>query len=151
MSGVPHSAICFEITETAAIANLAKATHLIDELKTLGCGFSLDDFGSGMSSFGYLKHLPVDHLKIDGAFVRDIARRSDRPRNGRGDQQSRPRHGHYDHRRVCGNAETLAILQEIGVDYAQGFGIARPQAFIMPHSFDQVGATEKGNFSVGRA
>jgi EAL domain-containing protein (putative c-di-GMP-specific phosphodiesterase class I) len=128
--GVPHAAICFEITETAAIANLAKATHLIHELKALGCGFSLDDFGSGMSSFAYLKHLPVDHLKIDGAFVRDIAHDA----IDRAMVEAINKVGH-----VMGittiaecveTPQTLAILEEIGVDYAQGFAIARPHPYI---------------------
>ena len=131
--GVPHSAICFEITETAAIANFAKATNLIRELKALGCGFSLDDFGSGMSSFGYLKHLPVDHLKIDGAFVRDIAidpidRAMVEAINKVGQVM-----GIRTIAESVEDPETLAILKEIGVDYAQGFGIARPEAYIIPH------------------
>ena len=130
--GVPHALICFEITETAAIANLAKATQLIRELKALGCGFSLDDFGSGMSSFGYLKHLPVDHLKIDGAFVRDIA---DDPID-RAMVEAINKVGHVMGITTIAECveipQTLAILEEIGVDYAQGFAIARPHAYIMP-------------------
>ena len=130
--GVPHAAVCFEITETAAIASFARATHFIQELKRLGCGFALDDFGSGFSSFGYLKHLPVDYLKIDGVFVRDIA----------GDPVDRAMVEAINKvGQIMGIAtiaesvetvETLAILQAIGVDYAQGFRISRPKPFILP-------------------
>ena len=146
---VPYKAICFEITETAAIANFIKARQLIRELKALGCGFSLDDFGSGMSSFGYLKHLPVDHLKIDGVFVRDIAVNP----VDRAMVEAINKVGH-----VMGittiaecveTAETLAILQDIGVDYAQGFGVSRPQAYITPESFRSGRRPEIGN-AVGR-
>src|SRR5260221_7503972 len=71
--GVRPQSICFEVTETAAIARLDKATHFIDQMKSLACRFSLADFGAGMSSFAYLKHLPVDFLKIDGGFVKNMA------------------------------------------------------------------------------
>jgi diguanylate cyclase (GGDEF)-like protein len=133
---IPYEAVCFEITETAAIANFARASEVMRELKAEGCGFSLDDFGSGMSSFGYLKHLPVDHLKIDGVFVRDIAR----DRVDRAMVEAINNVGH-----IMGittiaesveTAETLAVLQDIGVDYAQGFGIARPVPYVGLNPFD---------------
>ena len=107
-------------------------------------------FGSGMSSFGYLKHLPVDNLKIDGVFVRDIARDP----VDRAMVEAINKVGQIMGIRTIAESvetpETLAILQEIGVDYAQGFGIARPQAFIMPHLSD-LGVTDEGLVSFGRA
>jgi EAL domain-containing protein (putative c-di-GMP-specific phosphodiesterase class I) len=127
--GIPHDMICFEITETAAIANLDKAERFIRELKTLGCHFSLDDFGAGMSSFAYLKHLPVDLLKIDGSFVKDMAEDPiDRAMVIAINQI-----GHLMGKRTIAEfveSETmLSDLRAIGVDYAQGFGVARPQPF----------------------
>jgi len=132
---IPHQAICFEITETAAIANLDKAKDLMRELRSRGCGFALDDFGSGMSSFGYLKHLPVDHLKIDGAFVRGIAQDP----IDRAMVEAINKVGHL--MSITTIAEcvetphTLMVLNDIGVDYAQGFAIARPTPYIVPHHF----------------
>jgi EAL domain-containing protein (putative c-di-GMP-specific phosphodiesterase class I) len=73
-SGLDASKICFEITETAAVASFSQANRFIQALKELGCKCALDDFGTGLSSFGYLKHFPVDFLKIDGSFVREILR-----------------------------------------------------------------------------
>ncbi|MEO6824976.1 MAG: EAL domain-containing protein [Nitrosospira sp.] len=125
---VPPAGICFEITETAAITNLAEASHLMRKLKEHGCRFSLDDFGSGMSSFSYLKHFPVDYLKIDGSFVKDMI-------NNPIDRAMVEAINHIGHvmqirtiAEYVENAETLEALRTIGVDYAQGYGIERPRS-----------------------
>jgi EAL domain-containing protein (putative c-di-GMP-specific phosphodiesterase class I) len=129
---VDPSRFCFEITETSAIANLAGAAELIRELKAFGCRFSLDDFGCGMSSFSYLKHLPVDYLKIDGSFVRDLTANLV-------DRAMVEAINHVGH--VMGiqtiaecaeDAQTLAALQQVGVDFAQGYGVERPQPWYDP-------------------
>jgi diguanylate cyclase (GGDEF)-like protein/PAS domain S-box-containing protein len=127
-TGVDPALVCFEVTETAAIGNLAKASALMTELRSLGCRFALDDFGSGMSSFGYLKHLPVDFLKIDGGFVCDLLVDPI-------DQAMVEAINHIGHvmglRTIAEFAEDDAIvrrLREIGVDYAQGYALARPAA-----------------------
>jgi diguanylate cyclase (GGDEF)-like protein/PAS domain S-box-containing protein len=120
-------ALCFEITETAAVTSLSNARYLMSELKTRGCKFSLDDFGTGVSSFVYLKSLPVDFLKIDGQFISHVAHD---PVN-RSMVEAIGRVG-----RALGIAtvaecvETQAVLDElkrIGVDFAQGFLLAHPQ------------------------
>jgi len=126
---IPPELICFEITETIAIANLGSAIRFINELKGLGCHFSLDDFCAGMSSFAYLKHLPVDFLKIDGSFVKDML---DDPVN-RAMVEVINHIGHVMGKRTIAEfVETPLIEQallEIGVDYAQGYLIERPQPF----------------------
>ena len=127
---IPPQTICFEITETAAISNLNNAATFIEELKELGCSIALDDFGSGMSSLSYLKNLPIDYLKIDGSFVKNIV--SDR----------------IDYATVeCFNSisqimniktvaefvendEILQKIQTIGINYAQGYGIEKPRPLI---------------------
>ena len=125
-SGVDAARVCFEITETAAISNLSRAQVFFTEMKALGFSFSLDDFGSGMSSFGYLKSLPVDFLKIDGAFVRDIV--SDpidhafvEAINRIGQVMGKETIAEY-----VENDEIMQKLIAIGVNYAQGYGVAKP-------------------------
>lgn len=119
----------FEITETSAIANLDIATQFITTLKKLGCRFALDDFGSGLSSFGYLKRLPVDYLKIDGIFVKDIV---DDPIDY-AMVKSINEIGHImGMQTIAEFVENDAIknkLNEIGVDYAQGYGLGKPVLF----------------------
>ena len=122
--------LCFEITETLAIANLQKAADLILQLKKIGCHFALDDFGSGMSSFSYLKHLPVDYLKIDGNFVKESPT----------DEvlcamlQSINNIGHImGLKTIAEYVESPAVLEKVqalGIDYVQGYAISYPQPLV---------------------
>ena len=125
-SGLDPESICFEITETAAISNLIYATRLIDVLRGMGCLFALDDFGSGLSSFAYLKKLPVNYLKIDGHFIKDIP--SDPRTYALVDGINRIGHnfGMETIAEFVQSDEILASLYRMGVDYAQGYAIARP-------------------------
>ena len=140
--GIDPQTICFEVTETVAIANFSIAIDFINRLRGLGCRFALDDFGSGLSSFSYLKRLPLDFLKIDGLFVRDML---DDP---------------VDLamvRTICDVAKVLKLqtiaewvedeatldsLKSIGIDYAQGFHISKPT--MVSEFLPFAGATEKG-------
>ncbi|MCK4502791.1 MAG: EAL domain-containing protein, partial [Desulfuromonadales bacterium] len=118
--------ICFEITETAAMQQMNKALNFVQEIKKIGCRFALDDFGSGMASFGYLKRFPVDYIKIDGSFVQDIVN----------DPLSQAVvKSIYNVAQVmqvstiaehAEDQETLNVLKAIGIDYVQGYVIARP-------------------------
>ena len=131
---ISPQSICFEITETAAIANLSQAIQLIDELKQLGCRFALDDFGSGMSSLTYLKNLPVDYLKIDGSFVKNITQ--SRIDAAMVESFNRIAHemGIQTIAEFVENKAILKKLRAIGLDYAQGNGIAKPR----PLSFGKI-------------
>jgi len=123
---VPTNIICFEITETIAVSNLTEANNFINELREHGCRFSLDDFGTGFSSFENLKHLKVDYVKIDGIFIRDICT------NKIDLEMVRSLHSISKLMNIktvaeyVENDQILAILQQIGVDYIQGYAISKP-------------------------
>ncbi len=123
---IPHK-ICFEVTETVAISNLNAAIAFISTLKEIGCRFALDDFGSGLSSFGYLKNLPVDYLKIDGMFVKDIV---DDPID-HAMVKSINEIGQVMNMKTIAefveNDEIKGILKTLGVNYVQGYGMGKPQ------------------------
>jgi diguanylate cyclase (GGDEF)-like protein/PAS domain S-box-containing protein len=123
---LPKGAICFEITETAAISNLSRVVHFMQALKKLGCKFSLDDFGSGLSSFTYLKNLPVDYLKIDGQFIRNVVDDSV-------DESMVKAISEVGHamgiETIAERVETKQVLEKLGalgIEFAQGYYIARP-------------------------
>ena len=119
--------VCFEVTETAAIANLSTAIDLITELKDEGFLFALDDFGSGLSSFAYLKTLPVDFLKIDGIFVKDM--QTDKV-NYAMVKAIHEMSAVLDKQTIAEYVENEAVVElltEIGVDYGQGFFLGKPE------------------------
>ncbi|MGD8885617.1 MAG: EAL domain-containing protein, partial [Gammaproteobacteria bacterium] len=125
--GINPKLVCFEITETVAVSNLSDATHLITALKEDGFYFALDDFGSGLSSFNYLKHLPVDFLKIDGSFVKDML--EDPIDYAMVESINQIGHilGLKTIAEFVEDNETLQKLKLLNVDYAQGSIIHQPQ------------------------
>ena len=122
----PTSKVCFEITETAAIANLDNAVDFMNRMRIIGCRFSLDDFGTGLSSYSYLRNLPVDYVKIDGVFVKDIAENPADYAVVRSINEI----GHYMGKRTVAefveSDETLRSVSEIGVDFVQGYRVSKP-------------------------
>jgi len=124
---IPAGIICFEITETAAITNLVKAIQLLDQVHKLGCLFALDDFGSGVSSFGYLKNLPVDFLKIEGEFVRDIATNPINLAMVKSINEIGHVMGKQTIAEYVEDQQTVDLLRVIGVDFVQGFVFSRPE------------------------
>ncbi len=116
-----------EVTETAAIANLSQTQRFIRTLRDIGCRFSLDDFGSGFSSFYHLKHLPVDYLKIDGAFIKDLAHSDVDQHLVRAMVSVARGLGKQTIAEFVGDRETMDILRALDVDYAQGYYIGRPR------------------------
>jgi EAL domain-containing protein (putative c-di-GMP-specific phosphodiesterase class I) len=125
-TGIDPSWLSFEVTETAAVADLSASAGIVQDLKRLGCRVALDDFGSGLASYSYLKELPVDWLKIDGAFVRRIATESSdfavvKSINDIGHFLGKQTIAEY-----VADEEILRLVAEIGVDYAQGYAISKP-------------------------
>jgi len=124
---VPPERICFELTETAAVANLTKTADLVRHLQRVGCTFSIDDFGTGFSSYEYLKRLPVDYVKIDGSFVKEI----ERSPSDLAMVKSINEIAHVLGRKTIAEyVETVSIrerLAELGIDYVQGYGVERPR------------------------
>jgi diguanylate cyclase (GGDEF)-like protein/PAS domain S-box-containing protein len=125
-SKVPYKKIAFEVTETAAIQNLHHAKIFMQQMQALGCEFFLDDFGSGMSSFGYLKQLPVQKLKIDGLFVRDIHEDPVDYAMVKSINDVGHAVGMQTVAEFVETQEVMHLLHEMGVDYAQGYGLAKP-------------------------
>jgi diguanylate cyclase (GGDEF)-like protein len=127
-SSVPPERLCLEITETSVVRDRKRAQRFISRMRELGCRFALDDFGTGFCSFGYLQHLDVDYLKIDGSFVRDLGQ----SQLAEAVVKSITEIAHVlDKRTVAEQAETeeqLDVLRGMGVDYAQGYAISRPQS-----------------------
>lgn len=128
-SGITPNRICFEVTETAAVSNLSQTIKFMEKLKNIGCTFSLDDFGSGMSSFTYLKNLPVDYLKIDGYFVKNMLTNS----IDYAMVKSINEIGHVMKMKTIAEfVENDLIMQELtnmGIDYGQGYAIGKPGIF----------------------
>jgi EAL domain-containing protein (putative c-di-GMP-specific phosphodiesterase class I) len=124
---VPADRLIFEITETAAVADIARAATFAHRLSDLGCKFALDDFGAGFGSFYYLKHLPFDYLKIDGEYVRDCAtNQTDRILIAAVVQIARGM-GKSTIAEFVGDQETVDVLTRLGVDYGQGFFLGQPE------------------------
>jgi EAL domain-containing protein (putative c-di-GMP-specific phosphodiesterase class I) len=125
-SWIPKNKICFEITETEAVTNLATAKVFIKTLRELGCRFALDDFGAGMSSFTYLKHLDVDYVKIDGSFVRNMTRDNIDFATVKAINSIAHSMGKETVAEFVVDSETTEVLKTLKVDYGQGFALGKP-------------------------
>ena len=126
---IPPEWICFEITETAAIQNLNKAQYFVNEVRQLGAQIALDDFGSGLSSFRYLKMLSVDFLKIDGSFVRGMLESHNDKAMVAAIHQVGHTMGIYTIAEHVEHEDIIGQLKEMGVDYAQGYALGHPRPF----------------------
>ncbi len=126
-SGVKPKGLIFEITETAAVSNIKQAKEMMIAIKALGCQFALDDFGVGFSSFNYMRELPVDIIKIDGTFIKDLDTNADDQLFVKALIDVAKGMGKKTTAEFVENADILALLKEFGVDHAQGFHIGRPR------------------------
>lgn len=125
---VPANKLCFEITETAAISNMARVVRFMEKLRAIGCRFALDDFGAGMASFGYLKNLPVDILKIDGSFIQSMETDRVSQRIVRAVTEIGHELGLAVIAEWVSDDRLAQRLHDIGVDYLQGYAVHRPEA-----------------------
>lgn len=123
---IPAQRVGFEVTETAAIVDIERAAANLAQLKALGCSLYLDDFGSGLSSYGYLKRLPFDYVKIDGSFIKDIINNPHDQAIVRSFNEIAHFMGKQTVAEFVENAGIIALLREIGIDHVQGYAIARP-------------------------
>lgn len=128
-TGINPERIIFEITETAAVSDFSTANQFINAIRDLGCKFSLDDFGSGFASFYYLKQFPVDYVKIDGSFIRNLANSPDDQIFVRAMVDIARAYGKKTVAEFVENAESLELLRQFGVDYAQGYHIGKPVSY----------------------
>ena len=126
-TGMSPKKFCFEVTETAAVSNMNSAITFINSLKAIGCQFALDDFGSGISSFGYLKNLPVDYLKIDGMFVKDIVDDPIDYAMVKSINEVGQVMGMKTIAEFVENDDIKTMLKGLGVNYGQGYGLGKPQ------------------------
>ena len=137
-NAVPARQVCLEITETVAVRDLLRVVRMIERLRAAGCRIALDDFGAGMASFGYLKNLPVDIIKIDGGFVRSL----DSDPMNRIIIDAVTRIGHQRGAKVVAewveDARCLEVLRSLGVDYAQGFFLHRPERVLFQREAELV-------------
>jgi len=123
--------LIFEVTETSAVSNMQQAKKLMEAIKVLGCRFSLDDFGVGFSSFNYMRELPVDIIKIDGIFIKDLDKNADDQLFVKALIDVAKGLGRKTVAEFVENKEILILLQQYGIDYAQGYYIGRPENEIL--------------------
>jgi EAL domain-containing protein (putative c-di-GMP-specific phosphodiesterase class I) len=131
-SGIPPARICFEIAESAAVTHLHRAIHFIQMLKAFGCQFALDDFGSGLSAFSYLKSLPVNYLKIDGSILKSLAKEPVDYAMVESTHHIAKAMGIKSIAKLVETDEVLKQLRQIGIDYGQGFALHVPESIVFP-------------------